>query len=219
LIFLSLYHLFSNNPTVSSLQINFGSISNDAAFLSSVAIILGAIFVVFQMRDDKKLLEATKVQASAAADQAKLSTEQLKQNNRLQEMTLVTTIYDQANTLEFQRSWFTILDTNLNSTEEYESLPEEKQLAFLQTASLFESVGLLVERGFAAPELVNEMFATNLAWDRLQFFIKAMRKTHPGEDFYYWFERLHERINRLQALQVSPNSGNPNPENEIMQTN
>jgi hypothetical protein len=186
------------------LQINFNSISSDATFLSSVAIILGAVFVVLQMRDDKRLIEATMMQARSAADQSKLSTEQLKLNNRLGEMTLVTTIYDQANTLEVQRSWLTVLNTKLNSIEEFDDLPEEKQLAFLQTASLFESIGFLVERGFAELTLVNEMFATNLAWDRLNFFVKAMRKRHPNEEFYYWFEKLHERLKALASQNSSP---------------
>ena len=33
----------------------FGDISTDASVLSSIAIILGAVFVVIQLRDDKKL--------------------------------------------------------------------------------------------------------------------------------------------------------------------
>ena len=31
----------------------FGAVSTDASLLSSIAIILGAVFVVFQLRDDK----------------------------------------------------------------------------------------------------------------------------------------------------------------------
>ncbi len=183
--------------TIANLQINFGYVSSDAAFLSSIAIILGAIFVVIQLKNDRKILQATEMQASAAADQAKLSTEQLKQNNNLATMTLVLSIYDMANSLEVQRSWTTVLKTKIDTREDFEKLPEEKQLAFHQMAALFESIGLLVEKGYAQAELVNDMFATDVAWNSLKPFVMAMREKFPEEDYYFWFEKLHERIKSI----------------------
>ena len=177
-----------------SLQLGFGTISTDVAFLSSIAIIAGAVFVIFQLRDDKELIKATMQQAYAAAEQAKLSTEQLKQNNRLATMDLVVKIYDMANSLEVQRSWITVLKTKLVSFEEIEKLSEEKQLAFHQTASLFESIGLLVEKGFAELDLVDDMFAIGTAWDSLNPFIMGMREKHPSEEYFAWFEKLNERL-------------------------
>jgi predicted histidine transporter YuiF (NhaC family) len=185
--------------TVVNLQIDFQTISNDAQFLSAIAIILGAIFVVFEMRNDERLLEATKIQASAAADQARLSTEQLKQNNLLATMNLVLAVYDMANSLEVQRSWTIVLKTKIGSLQEFEGLSEEKQLAFYQMASLFESIGLMVEKGYAAPDLVDDMFATDMAWNALEPFVKGMREKYPGEEFYFWFERLHERLQNLHS--------------------
>lgn len=177
-------------------MINFGSISSDVAFLSSVAIILGAVFVVLQLREDKELIEATKEQAVAASNQARLSTEQLKQNNTLATMNLVLSVYDMANSLEVQRSWTTVLKTKVKSYEEFLRLPDEKQLAFHQMASLFESIGFMVEKGYAEEELVNDMFATNMAWEALKPFVMGMREQHAAEDYFVWFEKLHERLNK-----------------------
>lgn len=180
------------------MQTGFGAISTDVAFLSSIAIIAGAVFVVFQLRDDKELIKATMQQAYAAADQAKLSTEQLKQNNRLATMDLVVRIYDMANSLEVQRSWTTVIKTKLGSFEEFENLPEDKQLAFYQTASLFESIGLLVEKGYAELELVDDMFAIRTAWNSLGPFVMGMREKHPNEEYFLWFEKLNERLKNTQ---------------------
>lgn len=187
-----------------NLQINFNSVSSDATFLSSIAIILGAIFVIFQMNDDKKIIEATKDQAIAASDQARLSTEQLKQNNKLATMNLVLSVYDTANSLEVQRSWTTVLKTKVGSLAEYDNLPEETQIAFHQIASLFESVGLLVEKGYAEPALVNDMFATNMAWNSLKPFVIGMRDRYPGEDYFIWFEKLYERLNTIGSDEQKP---------------
>jgi hypothetical protein len=156
-----------------------------------VAIILGTVFVVIEMNDNKKLVEASLRQANTAASQ-------LKQNYELSTVDLVTKIYDFANSLEVQRSWLTVLSTDVNSYEDFVRLPEEKQLAFHQIASLFESVGLLVEKGFVKPELVDDMFATALAWQRLAPFVKGMRDRYSSEDYYVWTEKLYERLSKNQ---------------------
>ena len=176
---------------ISPLQISFESVSSDATLLASVAIILGTVFVVIEMRDNRKLVEASFRQANTAALQ-------LKQNYELSTVDLVTKIYDFANSLEVQKSWNTVLNAGMSSYEEFEKLSEEKQLAFHQIASLFESVGLLVEKGFVKPELVDDMFATGLAWERLKPFVKGMRKKYGTEDYYAWFEKLYERLSKKQ---------------------
>ena len=171
-----------------------GSLQNDANLLSSIAIILGAIFVVFQLKDDRKLIEASIKQANSSADQARLSTEQLKQNYELSTVDLVTDIYDFANGLEFQRSWLTVIKAKITSYADFQKLPEDKQLSFHQVASLFESVGFLVEKGYVKQEIIDDMFATQLAWQSLEPFIMGMRQEYEAEDYYYFFEKLHKRL-------------------------
>jgi hypothetical protein len=123
----------------------FDDIVSDTSLLSSVAIILGAVFVVFQLRDDKRLIQASFVQADSSREQARLTTEQLKQNYELATVDLITGIYDFANSLQVQGSWLTVLKTRLSSPDDFDKQPESVQLAYLQMASLFESIGLLVE--------------------------------------------------------------------------
>ena len=174
------------------------SLENDASLLSSIAIILGAVFVVFQLQDDRKLIEASIRQANSSADQARLSTEQLKQNYELATVDLVTDIYDFANSLEFQRSWITVIKMKIRSYEDFKKLPDDKQLAFHQVASLFESVGFLVEKNYVKLEIVDDMFATQLAWESLEPFIRGMRQEYAAEDYYFFFEKLHSRLSPIQ---------------------
>lgn len=83
---------------IGPLQVSFESVSADTTLLASIAIILGTIFVIIEMRDNRKLVEASFRQANTAA-------EQLKQNHELSTVDLVTKIYDFANSLEVQRAW------------------------------------------------------------------------------------------------------------------
>jgi len=169
------------------LQLNFDSVSADATLLASIAIILGTIFVVLEMRDNRRLVEASLKQANIAAMQ-------LTQNHELATVDLITKIYDFANSLEFQRSWLIVISTKLASYEDFEKLTEDRQLAFHQIASLFESIGLFVEKGYVNQELVDDMFATQLAWSSLEPFVLGMRKKFASEDYYHWMEKLHRRL-------------------------
>jgi hypothetical protein len=178
-----------------ALPVSIASVSADATLLSSIAIILGTIFVVVEMKDNKRLVEATFKQANIGAMQ-------LKQNNELSTVDLVMKIYDVANSMEVQRSWLTVIGTNLSSFEEFESLPEDKQLAFHQMSSLFESIGLLVEKGFVKLELVDDMFATELAWERVEPFVQGMRRKFVSEEYYVWFEKLYLRLRDLRENQL-----------------
>jgi hypothetical protein len=169
------------------LQIDLNTVSSDATLLASVAIILGTVFVVIEMRDNKRLVEASFKQANTAA-------QQLEQNHELATVDLITKIYDFANSLEVQRSWLTVVNTEISSYEEFEELSKEDQLAFHQIASLFESIGLLVEKGFVKVELADDMFAVRLAWQRLEPFVNGMREKYKSEDYYFWMEKLYKRL-------------------------
>ena len=180
-----------------ALQVSFESVSADATLLASVAIILGTIFVVIEMRDNKRMVEASLRQANTAALQ-------LKQNYEISTVDLITKVYDFANSLEVQRSWFVVLNTKISSYEDFERLPEEKQLAFHQVASLFESVGLLVDKGYVKEDLVDDMFATRLAWQALEPFVRGMREKFASEDYYVWMEKLHDRLMKLSEKDSPP---------------
>jgi hypothetical protein len=189
----------SRGLLVSPLQIDIGALATDTSVLSSIAIILGSVFVVYQIRQDKEMLQAQVRAADANAEQARLTMKQFIQNNDLATMDLVMRMYEFADSMEVQRSYLTVIRSKLKTYEEFENYPEERQLAFFQIASLFESLGFLVERGFVKPEIVDDMFATRLAWEMTEPFIIGMRKKFAAEDYFYFFEKLYNRLSSLET--------------------
>ena len=173
---------------------DIGTISSDVSLLSSVAIILGAIFVVIQIRQNNKLISAASEQARASAIQAKLTTEQLKQNNEIANMDLIMRLYEFANSAEVQSAWLTVLNANIASFEQFEQLTKPEQVAFFQIAALFESLGVLVQRGIIKPDLVDDMFDTPLAWRSLTPFVSGIRHRYGDSAGYSAFEGLHDSI-------------------------
>lgn len=188
---------------LSPLQFDVGAIATDTSILSSLAIILGAIFVVYQIRQDDKMLQAQVRAADANAEQARLTMKQFLQNNELATMDLVMRIYEFADGMEVQKSYFTVLQAKIGSLEDYESLPDEKKLAFLQVASLFESLGFLVEKGFVKAEIVDDMFATKTAWEMTKPFILGMRQRYAAEDYYFFFEKLYNKLSKPEIGSIT----------------
>ena len=177
---------------------DIGSITADLSLLSSLAIILGALFVIVQLRQNNKLIEAANEQAKAAAIQAKLTNEQMKQNNDLANMDLIMRLYEFANTAEVQSAWLTVLNSEINSFQDFMKLPKQDQVSFYQIGALFESLGVLVERGIVRKDIIEDMFLTELAWESMRVFVIGMRKEHGEEENYLAFERLYNLVTSKQ---------------------
>jgi uncharacterized membrane protein YqaE (UPF0057 family) len=145
---------------------DFGSLLSDVSLLSSSAVILGAVLIVFQIR----------------------------QSNRITNMDLVMRVYESANANEIQSAWLTVLNSKFVSFAEFEKLPKPERLAFFQIAALFESLGVLVERGIVNSDVIEDMFLTELAWQNMKPFIQAVREKYGEQLNYIAFETLYHTI-------------------------
>ena len=177
-----------------SFLVDVGSITSDLSLLSSAAIIVGTIFIVVQLRQGNRIIQASTEQAKAAAAQTKLTTEQLKQNHELANMDMIMRLYEFANTAEVQSAWLTVLSSKIKSFEDFLKLPKPEQVPFFQIAALFESIGVLVDRKIVTAETVADMFLTQMAWGAVQPFVEGMRKKYGEEETYTFFESLHRTL-------------------------
>lgn len=173
---------------------DLAGISYDVSLISSLAIILGTIFVIVQIRQTNRMISVAGEQAEAAAVQAKLTTEQLKQDHELANMDLIMRLYEFANTVEVQASWLTVLNAHLSTYDDFLELSKAEQVAFYQIGALFESLGVLVEKGIVKSGLVEDMFLTQLAWETMKPFVTGVRQRFGEEENYIAFQKLYEQI-------------------------
>jgi len=146
-----------------------------------------------QIRQNNRLIRSAAQQAEASAVQAKLTTEQLKQNHELANMDMIMRLYEFANTAEVQEAWLTVLNAKISSYEAFEKLSKSEQVAFFQIGALFESLGVLVERNIVRLDIIEDMFLTRLAWKSMKPFTSGVRQRY-GEENYAAFEKLHEQL-------------------------
>ncbi len=182
---------------VSPLAVSFDAVNSAIAFLSSMAIILGALFVVFEIRDNKKMIQAATDQAKAAAIQAESSAEQTKQNIEIANMDIIMRLYEFANTREVQTAWLAVLNSSIKSFDDFRKLSNEEQVSWYQVASLFESVGVLLDRGVITLRTVDDMFLPQTAWEKMKPFLDGL-KTPSGEAAFPYFEKLNREMGNLQ---------------------
>jgi hypothetical protein len=176
--------------------VDLGGLTYDVSLMSSIAIILGTIFVVVQIRQNNRMIGVAGQQAESAAVQAKLTTEQLKQDHQLANMDLIMRLYEFANTAEVQGAWLTVINAHISTYEDFEKLPKPDQVAFFQIGALFESLGVLVEKGIVRLDIVEDMFLTKLAWEVMKPFVAGLRQRFGEEENYVAFQRLYEQISK-----------------------
>ncbi len=102
---------------------------------SSIAVILGAIFIVFQMRQNGRLIEAT-----------------LKEGRATVALTMLERITDESFPRR-RRRMFEIID-RFQATNWADAFESEEDLEVRNFAYLYELMGLLVENGLVDLELV-----------------------------------------------------------------
>lgn len=181
---------------VPPLAVNFAEVDSSIAFLSSMAIILGAVFVVLEIRDNKKMIQAATEQAKAAAVQADASAEQTKQNIEIADMDIIMRLYEFANTREVQTAWLTVINNQIKTFEDFKKLSREDQVSFYQIASLFESIGVLLDRGIITLKTVDDMFLPQTAWQKMGPFLDGLR-VQAGEEAFPFFEKLNRDMEKL----------------------
>jgi len=174
--------------------VDLGPVSYDLSLISSIAIIIGTIFVVVQIRQTNRMISVAGQQAASAADQAKLTTDQLRQDHELANMDLILRLYEFANTAEVQASWLTVLNTHLSSYDDFLELSKNEQVAFYQIGALFESLGVLVQRGIVRADIIEDMFLTQLAWKSMKPFVDGVRRRFGEEENYAAFQKLYEEV-------------------------
>jgi hypothetical protein len=176
--------------------VDLGGLAYDLSLVSSIAIILGTIFVVVQIRQTNRMIRVAGQQAEAAAVQAKLTTEQLRQDHELANIDMIMRVYEFANTAEVQAAWLTVINARISTYEDFLKLPKSEQVAFYQIGALFESLGVLVERGIVKPDVIEDMFLTQLAWDSMKPFVAGVRQRFGEEENYSAFQKLYEQLTK-----------------------
>lgn len=153
-------------------MIDLSFLTQDISLISSIAVIVGVVFVVVQLRQNNRMISNAADQTRLATMQTGLTTEQIKQNNSIADMDIVMRLYEFANSAEVQTAWLTVITSEVATQDDFRRMTPAERVHFYQIAALFESLGVLRKKGMVDLETIKDMFLVSLAWSKLGRFIE-----------------------------------------------
>jgi hypothetical protein len=147
------------------------SISDDAAIISAIGVILGIVFVAIQLRHmemHRNLDISMKLFEWAESDRLRKAFRWIE------------------NEFQFQDDEkYKAQEATNSETSEY---PHE-------ATAFFEQIGFLVEKRFVDIDIIDDRLGPHIlsAWKKLEPWIMAVRKEKQNNEFARHFQRLYER--------------------------
>ncbi len=114
-------------------------------------------------------------------------------------MDMIMRLYEFANSAEVQAAWLTVLNSKIATYDDFQNLQPKDKVSFYQIAALFESLGVLMERDVVTPDVIDDMFLTELAWKAMKPFVMGMRAQFGADDNYFFFEKLYQSLQELHS--------------------
>ena len=147
------------------------SISDDAAIISAIGVILGTVFVVVQLRH--------------------------MEMHRNLDISMKLFEWAEGDTLRKAFRWVED-EFQYQDHDKYEEKraadPEESEYP-RQAAAFFEQIGFLVEKKFVDLDIIDDRLGSHIVsnWKKLEPWVMAVRKEKENNEFGRHFQRLYER--------------------------
>ena len=102
--------------------------------------------------------------------------------------------------------YFTRGDELPKSLEEFEAMPESKQIILIQAGQQFESLGMLVYEKYIDIDLVDKTLGNYVSnsWEKLKPFFLEMREKVPDPYLAEYFQWLAEQIDKKMQENRKP---------------
>jgi hypothetical protein len=75
-------------------------------------------------------------------------------------------------------------------------------LSLLMVGNYFEQLGVLFRNKLIDAHLIGQLFPISATWEKMEPFVKGLRKEYQSQEYYEWFEYLYNEMKeREQKLQ------------------
>ena len=162
--------------------------------VSAVAVIFGVVFVVFQLRQNAKLIEASNKQLETSNRQVEASNQQNRQQVILSTIDRFT---DETFIRKRKRAPEIIKKYEAKGWSEFAGSDEDYELGgFL---ALFETLGFLAKKGIVDVKEIQEGmgFLVIIEWAAMEPAIEHYRKVWKRDDVYMNFKWLHDSVKKV----------------------
>ncbi len=123
---------------------------------------------------------------------------QIRHQTRIRQTDLVTRLYSQFTSHEFQKTWNDVLKREAKDYSDYE---KKYGLADTLTVGMFfEGIGILLKRKLIDIELVDDMFTSSIkmTWEKMRDNTLEARKVRNQPEIFEWFEYLYDEVKKRE---------------------
>ena len=156
-------------------------ITSISALVAALGVIVGVVFAVLQLRDLVKTRQTD----------------------------LAIRLYSQVCDKEHIEAWGKYITAEYKDyndfVEKYGPLFSDKPVpvAFMMVSHYFEGIGVLLHRKLVDIDLVLDIFAIGMLWEKMKPLAEGIRKELDQPSFYEWFEYAYNEMKkRQQTLQT-----------------
>lgn len=123
---------------------------------------------------------------------------QIRHQTRIRQTDLVTRLYSQYSSLEFQKLWEEIQKREITNFDDY-----TKKYGWADTLSVtlfFEGIAILLQRKLIDIELVFDMFGISIkmTWEKVKPTALEARKFFNKPDLFSWLEYLYDEMKKRE---------------------
>jgi hypothetical protein len=130
---------------------------------------------------------------------------QIRHQTRIRQTDLVMRLYSTYYSKEFSEALTRYLTADFKNfddfVEKYGPIPSENpvQIAFQMVGTFFEGVGELLHKKLIDAEIVEDIFAVEVYWTKVEPLMKDIRKQFAPK-LWEWFEYLHNEMKKRKQL-------------------
>ncbi len=120
----------------------------------------------------------------------------IRNQAKLRKTDLVMRLYSIVGSSEFVEAWEIMRKREFTDYETYEN--KYGLSAYMQVSTLFEGVGILLDRKLIDNDLVDDLFGVpvSLAWERMKALIQEDRRQTNQPRTWEWFEYLYDEMKK-----------------------
>ena len=127
---------------------------------------------------------------------------QLRNQQRLRQLDIVMRLYSSFGVEDFARHYRRVTTWKYKTYESYRKKHSpDDYISLLVVSVFFENMGLLLKRGLAPIELLDDLLSGPVleAWPKVKPIWIGLRKEHKQDSWAEWFEFFHDSIARRMA--------------------
>ena len=127
---------------------------------------------------------------------------QLREQTKTRRTDLVIRLASDMRSIEVVGAFVDVLGAEFKDYDDFVKkygMPFSKNqvpLSLLMVGNYFEQLGVLFRNRLVDAHLIGQLFPVSAAWEKMEPFVKGLRKEYQSQGYYEWFEYLYSEVKK-----------------------